>query len=232
MKTNIVEDTPRTKYGVYVDRICNAVRLAKTQISRLEIENENVKTQRNVFYVQLEEANRKLSRKDKSMLLLLAENQKLQKQVLESSHHLKYRELQLRYLSKKSDNLFQTWETQGFQTRKRVRDVEKEKFLSNNDIPIKKRKRKRDDESRSDKTDVQKTINAQLNVDPQLDIDSIIDSVIDSVMCKKCTRGNDECNILLCDRCDDGYHMYCLDSPLKTVPENDWYCPKCDHSIK
>jgi histone demethylase JARID1 len=32
---------------------------------------------------------------------------------------------------------------------------------------------------------------------------------------------------LLCDSCDAGYHGYCLDPPLKGVPEYDWHCPKC-----
>jgi hypothetical protein len=29
--------------------------------------------------------------------------------------------------------------------------------------------------------------------------------------------------MLLCDGCDDAYHMFCLDPPLKSIPEGDWY---------
>lgn len=32
---------------------------------------------------------------------------------------------------------------------------------------------------------------------------------------------------MLCDSCDAGYHGYCLDPPIKGVPEYDWHCPKC-----
>ena len=29
--------------------------------------------------------------------------------------------------------------------------------------------------------------------------------------------------MLLCDGCDDAYHMFCLDPPLRSIPEGDWY---------
>lgn len=38
---------------------------------------------------------------------------------------------------------------------------------------------------------------------------------------------NDEDNLLLCDGCDKGYHIYCLDPPLKSIPSGDWFCPSC-----
>ena len=34
--------------------------------------------------------------------------------------------------------------------------------------------------------------------------------------------------MLLCDRCDQGYHMDCLVPPLDEVPIEDWFCPQCD----
>ena len=45
--------------------------------------------------------------------------------------------------------------------------------------------------------------------------------------CETCGRSDDDPNILLCDSCFNGYHTYCLDPPLKSVPENDWHCSKC-----
>ncbi|KAJ8737282.1 hypothetical protein PYW07_000553 [Mythimna separata] len=33
--------------------------------------------------------------------------------------------------------------------------------------------------------------------------------------------------IVLCDECNNGYHMICLDPPLTDLPEEDWYCPSC-----
>ena len=33
--------------------------------------------------------------------------------------------------------------------------------------------------------------------------------------------------MILCDRCDRGFHMYCLAPVLKDVPEGDWFCREC-----
>ena len=45
--------------------------------------------------------------------------------------------------------------------------------------------------------------------------------------CEICDRGDDDRNILLCESCHNGYHTYCLDPPLDSVPDFDWHCPKC-----
>jgi len=31
----------------------------------------------------------------------------------------------------------------------------------------------------------------------------------------------------MCDRCDKGWHMYCLEPKLESIPEGNWYCAKC-----
>ena len=46
------------------------------------------------------------------------------------------------------------------------------------------------------------------------------------LMCAVCERPDDESNMLVCD-CKRGYHTYCLNPPLDSVPEGDWYCPRC-----
>ena len=33
--------------------------------------------------------------------------------------------------------------------------------------------------------------------------------------------------MLLCDRCDAGWHCCCLDPPLAGVPAGSWFCPDC-----
>ncbi|KAF2279992.1 histone demethylase JARID1D [Westerdykella ornata] len=45
--------------------------------------------------------------------------------------------------------------------------------------------------------------------------------------CETCGSEGDAQNMLLCDSCDAGYHGYCLDPPIKGVPEYDWHCPRC-----
>ncbi|CEH16103.1 DNA-binding protein jumonji/RBP2/SMCY, contains JmjC domain [Ceraceosorus bombacis] len=46
-------------------------------------------------------------------------------------------------------------------------------------------------------------------------------------MCEICLRGDDGMEMLLCDECNRGYHMYCLDPPLTSVPKSQWFCPPC-----
>lgn len=32
---------------------------------------------------------------------------------------------------------------------------------------------------------------------------------------------------MFCEQCEYTTHMGCLDPPLDTIPEDDWYCPDC-----
>uniref|UniRef100_A0A8C7ZAD0 E3 ubiquitin-protein ligase UHRF n=1 Tax=Oryzias sinensis TaxID=183150 RepID=A0A8C7ZAD0_9TELE len=46
--------------------------------------------------------------------------------------------------------------------------------------------------------------------------------------CHICGIKQDPDKQLLCDECDMAYHIYCLDPPLTSIPEDeDWYCPGC-----
>ncbi len=47
------------------------------------------------------------------------------------------------------------------------------------------------------------------------------------MVCEKCKGGHYEEKIILCDRCDRGWHMFCLSPPLNNVPEGEWICPTC-----
>ncbi|XP_038982660.1 methyl-CpG-binding domain-containing protein 9-like isoform X2 [Phoenix dactylifera] len=49
-------------------------------------------------------------------------------------------------------------------------------------------------------------------------------------VCKVCGIDKDDDSVLLCDKCDSEYHMYCLNPPLARIPEGNWYCPSCVHS--
>jgi origin recognition complex subunit 1 len=41
----------------------------------------------------------------------------------------------------------------------------------------------------------------------------------DDEVCIKCNKNADHAVMLECDKCLRGYHLKCLDPPLKTVPE-------------
>jgi [histone H3]-trimethyl-L-lysine4 demethylase len=51
---------------------------------------------------------------------------------------------------------------------------------------------------------------------------------IDTLLCEICAAGHCEDKIILCDRCDKGFHLFCLSPPLDDVPEGDWICPLCN----
>jgi len=46
--------------------------------------------------------------------------------------------------------------------------------------------------------------------------------------CETCGFGDDE-GMLLCELCERGYHMTCLDPPLAEVPGGNWFCPLCEN---
>jgi len=48
-----------------------------------------------------------------------------------------------------------------------------------------------------------------------------------NLRCRVCRRKGGDESMLLCDACDNGYHMYCLRPALKKVPTGDWFCNDC-----
>lgn len=47
------------------------------------------------------------------------------------------------------------------------------------------------------------------------------------MMCEVCGKGDDEDLIIICDKCNKGFHLYCLKPILPSVPSGDWFCDKC-----
>ena len=45
--------------------------------------------------------------------------------------------------------------------------------------------------------------------------------------CEICHKAKDDDHLLLCDGCDKGFHTYCLQPPLKSIPKGDWFCSSC-----
>lgn len=45
--------------------------------------------------------------------------------------------------------------------------------------------------------------------------------------CRICRRKADPDNMLLCDNCNKGHHLYCLKPKLHKVPDGDWFCDQC-----
>ena len=47
--------------------------------------------------------------------------------------------------------------------------------------------------------------------------------------CCACAKSDRPDVLLLCDDCDDAYHIHCLRPVLLSVPDGDWFCPLCEH---
>ena len=48
-----------------------------------------------------------------------------------------------------------------------------------------------------------------------------------SVGCEHCFLPDDAHVFIICDSCERGWHIYCLDPPLQSVPKGDWLCQDC-----
>ena len=48
-----------------------------------------------------------------------------------------------------------------------------------------------------------------------------------SAVCRVCKDGGREDFMILCDVCDRGFHIDCLDPKLPELPQGDWMCPEC-----
>ncbi|QRV75053.1 histone acetyltransferase SAS3 [Ceratobasidium sp. AG-Ba] len=48
--------------------------------------------------------------------------------------------------------------------------------------------------------------------------------------CEVCKSKGDDSKLLLCDKCDRGWHYDCLTPPLHHPPRGDWACPLCTSS--
>ncbi len=45
--------------------------------------------------------------------------------------------------------------------------------------------------------------------------------------CQVCKRTDDADQMLLCDNCNGGYHLFCFKLELTQVPVGNWYCSSC-----
>ncbi|DBA83686.1 TPA: hypothetical protein ACH3X1_016793 [Trebouxia sp. C0004] len=55
----------------------------------------------------------------------------------------------------------------------------------------------------------------------------VLDLTADTA-CERCHSAADADNMLLCDKCNRGYHTSCLSPPMEAIPEGDWFCQRCD----
>ncbi|XP_021291323.1 histone-lysine N-methyltransferase ATXR6 [Herrania umbratica] len=54
----------------------------------------------------------------------------------------------------------------------------------------------------------------------------------EDVSCQRCGSGDFGSKLLLCDKCDKGYHIFCLRPILVSIPKGAWFCPSCSNIKK
>eukprot|EP00899_Mesostigma_viride_P021963 jgi/Mesvir1/29769/Mv25438-RA.1 len=63
----------------------------------------------------------------------------------------------------------------------------------------------------------------QVYVPPE---DDMLPDPVAHVLCQVCHEGGDDHLMLLCDRCDGGFHTFCVGLG-RSVPPGDWFCHEC-----
>ena len=53
---------------------------------------------------------------------------------------------------------------------------------------------------------------------------------IECKVCSFCRESGDADNLLFCDSCDKGFHMDCLQPPMKEMPKGFWLCCLCERT--
>ncbi|PIA43769.1 hypothetical protein AQUCO_01800076v1 [Aquilegia coerulea] len=48
-----------------------------------------------------------------------------------------------------------------------------------------------------------------------------------SQLCKICGHMENSINMLICDNCEDAFHVSCCNPKIKRIPVNEWYCHPC-----
>ncbi|KAF5201310.1 Zinc finger protein [Thalictrum thalictroides] len=46
-------------------------------------------------------------------------------------------------------------------------------------------------------------------------------------LCKMCGHMENPINMLICDSCEDAFHVSCCNPKIKKIPVNEWYCNPC-----
>ncbi len=49
----------------------------------------------------------------------------------------------------------------------------------------------------------------------------------DSTVCQICSTDKDDNQVVICDNCHNGFHMYCLRPVMVNIPKEDWFCSAC-----
>ncbi|KAH7282328.1 hypothetical protein KP509_35G025400 [Ceratopteris richardii] len=71
------------------------------------------------------------------------------------------------------------------------------------------------------------SVDSLVKCEAEYEPDGVEKTPYDDMVCKVCKTGDNDAEMLLCDACDEGFHMYCLCPILIKVPKGKWFCPFC-----
>ena len=59
------------------------------------------------------------------------------------------------------------------------------------------------------------------------------DEMVENMICVICNQGTDEDEekLILCDKCNRGFHTFCLSPPIEEIPREAWYCDECKEEL-
>ncbi|KAL4188243.1 hypothetical protein AMTRI_Chr09g22930 [Amborella trichopoda] len=58
---------------------------------------------------------------------------------------------------------------------------------------------------------------------------NVSSSSYSDLVCEVCSSGGNAAELLLCDGCDHGFHIFCLRPILARVPSSSWFCTSCSN---
>ena len=61
----------------------------------------------------------------------------------------------------------------------------------------------------------------------RIDVERIVNT-----NCNICLTSKDEDKLLMCSKCDNGYHSYCVDIDMDDVIDKEWFCTLCENNIQ
>ncbi|XP_055960501.1 uncharacterized protein LOC126669536 isoform X2 [Mercurialis annua] len=50
--------------------------------------------------------------------------------------------------------------------------------------------------------------------------------------CKICARPESPIKMLICDNCEEAFHLFCCNPRVKKIPQDEWYCHSCSKKRK
>ncbi|RWR91500.1 remodeling and spacing factor 1-like protein [Cinnamomum micranthum f. kanehirae] len=79
----------------------------------------------------------------------------------------------------------------------------------------------------TEKSWLEKKLSNSSRIRDSLDLSSVDEDVSWSQICKLCGVSDNTLKMLICDLCENAFHMLCCNPRVRTVPIDEWHCQSC-----